>query len=452
MSQPVPVPLRYRVTHRYEKVTMSSSEEQRLLDIVSWKSIPNLAHGRTAYEALQIPANCPGFEKDTLSGVKMKGVGTSQSLMVDYSATRVQSFWSPGDEPNEVSNVLVPPSAVPYTGFDGFPHLGIGTDKYFIASSKPSPQGGMLHSRAVLEYESARTLVEAGVPSIVPFAVVEYEDIIYNGEPLGAVICLQREPKMQRIGSIQFQHCIYGACKSADNLYDEVRSAFGVSGDAQTESTRLATVSGLARHVGGLMRQFSAAGLYRYAPEWTNFEYDSRTHELFLTDLDSSLPLSSLQPEERILEIGRDLVSSLYRCIGKLAYPTALRSYSINGIRRFDPLKHLLGGYFPTAPDAVVQAISEKLLSVFIPHFALLQRHADHICGSWTWDRRVSYKMDHEIFWLCAMREIWPLLADSALFEAHPNSMTQEKLDRMAKEFLVDRADYYDYLVGGSFS
>ncbi|NKB84798.1 hypothetical protein HED51_23870 [Ochrobactrum grignonense] len=159
------------------------------------------------------------------------------------------------------------------------------------------------------------------------------------------------------------------------------------------------------------MRQFSAAGLYRYSAEFPNFDFDFRHAEVVFTDLDSSLFLDGLEPPARARQILRDAASMIYHLVAKFSGPTALGAYTIKALLKSDPIYAALRGYFHQLNEDDAKRVSQRLWQLYLPHFYLLNMHRDRIIGEWSQERRRSYKMDHHLFFLAVMYFFYGLLS-----------------------------------------
>jgi len=434
--------IKFKITHQFENIDISNQDYAQLLATLGWEAIPPFKQpGRTAWYVLEEDAH---VNDQPLKAAKMKGVG----------------FWNPRPIGKIYSGVLAnlnseeptPPTQDTLESMLTFPHIGFNKEgKYMIAYSAPAPIGGILHERAILEYTSAKILLEHGVPTMIPFMVIDYgEDYQFNGKPMGAVINLSPETDTVRLSCIQYGDAVHrGKNKDVDAYFDRIRASLDLSGDPTEETTRLQTINLLARKVGKLVHDFSAAGLYRYSSEWSNFEYNFSTKEVFLTDLDSTLQLKDVSTALQPLQVLRDLGTAVYRLVVKFGYPTILNDYTLSNVLNFDPLSELLVGYFPEAPYAEIEAISQKLWNCFIPHWMLLKKHEASITTDWSRPRRQTYKMDHDLFYILTITLVFPLFKKSDLSDLYPTDLTREDMLQKAKDYLGDRYEYFQYQLEG---
>ncbi|MDJ0617627.1 MAG: hypothetical protein QNJ63_12930 [Calothrix sp. MO_192.B10] len=444
MSQVLNQQIDYTITHRFPGVNIDDQELEKLLAIASWKRIPKFPRrGRMAWHILDEPASLVSHSNYQLRAAKIKGVGA----------------WNPPDTSRHRDPLLdtfteipIPPTTKPLESFATYPHFGFTKDgEYTFVYSDVAPVGGILHSRALLEFQSAETLVNKGVPTIVPLVVIQYEDSYqFRGKPMGAVISLVPDTAPYRLSEVQFGKAMQrGQDKGADDYYDRIRESLGVKGDANSETTRLETINILARKIGKSTRDFNLAGLYRYSPEWSNFEYDFEHQEILFTDLDSTRHMDELPAEMRTLQALRDLGSVVYRTLAKFGTPSTLDKYTLTNLLQYDPLFELLLGYFHNANQKQLKQISQKLWNCFIPYLFLLKKHRQAIQNEWTSERRRSYKMDHDLFYILAMTMLYPLFCESDVFALYPSNLTLEQLMKKAEIYLGDRYEYFLYLLHG---
>ncbi|MFK7906071.1 MAG: SET domain-containing protein-lysine N-methyltransferase [Chitinophagales bacterium] len=438
--------INYKITHQFEEVEISSQDLKHLLAILRWEEVPPFKQpGRTAWYELQEDASVSTLPNQALRAAKIKGIG----------------FWNPKPEGKIHSGVLAklnseeptPPTTDVLTSMLTFPHIGFGKDgEYMIAYSKAAPIGGILHERALLEYESAKILMENGVPSTIPFMVISYEgEYEFKGKPMGVVVNLSPEADTVRLSIFQYGQAVHhGQDATADAYFDKICNSLGITGQRHLETTRLQVMNLLARKIGALLHDFSAAGLYRYSSEWSNFEYNFGTKEVFLTDLDSTLKLKDLPVNMRPLQVLRDFGTAAYRLIAKFGFPTILNEYTLDNLLTYDPLAELLTGYFPNAPFDQIEPISQHLWNAFIPHWFLLKKHETDINGDWSRPRRQTYKMDHDLFYILAISQVFPLYLQSDLFKKYPTDLTMEDMLQKAENFLGDRYEYFLYLLNGN--
>lgn len=438
--------LNYEITHRYEGVNISDAEFDRLISAAVWKTRPVfLRRGRVARHLLEEPATLVSGSSRQLGVAKLKGVGVYDPAALGRYRDKILDSFS--DEPQQ-------PTTKPLDSFASYPHVGIGKDGSFcFAYGGVAPVGGILHERALREFNTARILHEHGVPTIIPLVVLRYTDMEFEGKPMGAVITLSSEPEPYRLAQVQYLASVQPEKDpAAYAYYEKVVNTLGIEGDPAEEATRLQATRELARDVGKIVHDFSMAGLYRHSSEWSNFEYCFQHKEVFLTDLDSVREMSELTPELRTLQALRDVGTTVYRLISKFSTPTALGKFTISNLMKYDPLIQLLFGYFPDADKQQLRTIASKLWAAYMPYFCLLNKHKEHITGDWDQERRKSYKMDHDLFYVLSMILLFPIFESSDLGRMYPSDLTQEILLERAGNFLGDRFGYLQFLMGNQLT
>ncbi|TVR10830.1 MAG: SET domain-containing protein [Salinarimonadaceae bacterium] len=439
-------PLNYTITHAYDGLAISPEEGRRLFDIASWNGLtPTFTRrGRGAWELLAEPAAIARDPAVTFHAAKLKGVGLWNPRRPDDSAFSNKLHDLDGDAP-------VPPLTDVLEYLVTYPHFGIGEDgEYKFAYSSASPVGGIVHERAHREYWAAERLIEFGVPSVAPFAVVEYDESLrFQGQPMGAVITLSPGAAPYRISEVLFGAGLArGSDPGFDAHYDAMREALGIEGDPDDERVRLRVICALAREAGELLHDFSLAELYRYSGDWGNFVYSVESRRLFLIDLDSVQDMRKLPEALQPLQAWRDIASAIYRMVAKLGYPTALDKYTLDNLLAHDPIHAILAGYFTEIPEDELRPVARRLWGYFIPHLFLLKKHAHAIRNEWSGDERKSYKMDHDLFYILALTSLQPLFARSAVGRRYPSPLTQADMFAKAERFLGPRYEYFVWLMG----
>jgi len=438
------LPLDYELTHRFEDLDIADAQFKRLVDTASWNGItPTFTRrGRGSWEILDAPISLKSDPSRRFHAAKLKGVGLWNPTIPGDSAYSNKLADNEGEQP-------VPPMTDLLEYLITYPHFGISNDgEYRFAYSSASPIGGIVHERAHREYWAAERLVQHGVPTIAPLCVVEYEGLKFQDQPMGAVITLSPGTAPYRISEILFGAAMErGADPGFDAHYDRVREDLGVEGGPGDERVRLEVICKLAGQAGKLLHDFSMAELYRYSGDWGNFVYSEEEKHLFLIDLDSVQDINHLPETVRSLQVWRDIASAVYRMTAKLGYPTALGQYTIDNLLEFDPISALLAGYFSEVPETELRKVSGKLWCYFIPHMMLLNKHRDAILTEWDGDRRKSYKMDHDLFYILALTLLQPLFARSPVGAKYPSTITEADMLGKAERFLGERSQYLRYLL-----
>ena len=160
--------LRIKCTHC--KVAVDEELKRSALSRITWEVPPDFKKpGRTAWLVLPQGGGT----------IKLKGVGLwNPASLALYGGVRGEGK----------AETPLPPSTRGYQQKALQKHFGFDDEGHFrMKSGAATPSGGMLHEKAVAEYENATRLVEHGIPSISPILVVEYTDLTFEGKHLGAV-------------------------------------------------------------------------------------------------------------------------------------------------------------------------------------------------------------------------------------------------------------------------
>lgn len=433
--------LRVTLIRKFPKIDLSEKELGTLEDFVSWRRVPVFPRrGRLAWHLFGDPPKRRDDPSVQYQAAKIKGVGVYNPP--EGLRGRDPVFKETLTEPR-------PPTTEPLSSFVTYPHLGFASDTSFMAAyGDVAPVGGITVDKALREYEAAEHLYAAGVPSIAPMLVFNYDDpaLVFQGKQLGAVICGVPDSQPYRISEVQFGAGLGNSeGDQSEVYYRRLLSSFEIEGDPFAEVTRLTLLGQIARQVGERIAQFSRAGLYRYSAELPNFDFDFVRGQVLLTDLDSCDFLSELDHSFQRLQIMRDFASAVYHLIAKFATPRALGHYTVRALLENDPIPHLLDGYFGSDYAQDWTASSRKLWNCFLPHFELLSKYRNDIWDAWSQERRRTYKMDHHLFYVLVMSEFAEHF--SRRTSSFPGTdMPEHRIDAMAQIFLERRYDYFRYL------
>lgn len=415
------------VTHRFGKIDIADSEYQSLLRVITWDIEPHFPFpGRTAWFRFGVKPFLQDGSGLYFHAAKIKGVGIwNPPSYQEYS----------GVHSDEFSSNPLPPLLKGYEYTSQSSHIGFtSTGEYSLVFGDSSPYGGMKYSRALNEYNNAYILYAQHVPSVTPFLVVSWKSLFYENEQLGMVVSLSSEPSPCRLHSV-----LYGDGVSNCNEYvGSVYRSLEINDYLPLDTRRLTAVNILSRKIGGLMQEFSLAGLYRHSGGWDNFHYCTNTTNVFLTDLDSSKLVSELDIDLRSLYILRDFVSVLYKFFVRLVHPLALKLYSLSDLLRYDPIASMISGYFPLAANDRVFRVSKVLWDYFIP-FVEKNKYGNSV------DK--SNKMDRDFFFVLAMTAIFPIFLESKLGEKYLSPFSENDMLERAKLFLGGRYEYAVYLL-----
>ncbi|WP_114946841.1 hypothetical protein [Microvirga calopogonii] len=427
--------LEIEVTHRYAEVRIDAASIEAILERVSWRTVPTFARpGRSAWYVLPRPAAYPGRPGVEYRAAKLKGVGA----------------WNPPDDPrsevqwSEHAASPRPPSTAEYTSTALLRHVGVSRDGEFAeVTSSPAPYGGILHERALLEFDNATSLLEHVVPSIAPLLVVRYPELNFRDRPMGAVVSLspEEQPFRAHVDDV-------GAPGSTKREFiEEVYRALEVAGDPEIPIVQWRAVAAVARRAGALLRAFAEAGHYRYSMQLENFQFDRVRSELILTDLDSSQKLDELPAELQGLELLRDLSAGLHKLAWRLHYFGTLDPWSIERLQRTDPFVEFLRGYFAEFNSLDLTPVVAPLWRLMVPHL-FQRRRLMAVMAGWERERIRSYEVDPPLFCSLAMVLTFPLLDATPSLARRCAGLDRSILAQKIQRFLGPQSsDYLAFLL-----
>lgn len=439
-------PILANLTHKFHEVDISDDIMSNLKSTIQWEITPSFPErGRRAWMVLDKPVKPQNWHSFHLNAIKIKGVGVYDPSIDAQNRDPLYK--------NALTKPL-PPTVEPLNSFVGYPHLGYTQDGEFkVAFGDVAPIGGIIHDRAVNEFESAKHLIKHKIPSITPLAVYKYTDLPkFQGQYLGVVCSLSPNKLPFRLSEIQCGVALSPISRKNDprfTFYNQIKEALEIEDFKDPAITQIKCLNKLAKQVGQLMFKFSESGLCRYSAGFHNFEYDIKLKSPVITDLDSTKFLDTIPEHLKPLEILRDLSSMVYHFTAKLATPKTLGKYNLNNILNENPLCSLIASYFGCQVDAKLIHISNLLWTVFIPHFLLLNGHKDEILNDWSVRRRRSYKMDHHFFFILTMNLIFDHFQNSIFGERYRNILdSKDDFLKKSQRFLgEDRAAYLEFLL-----
>jgi hypothetical protein len=326
-----------------------------------------------------------------------------------------------------------PPTAEPY--YRPNPHLGVSEDgELTIVESEPSPLGGMLLSRARAEFEVAESLQRRGVAAIVPVKVYRYAGLKFSvGDaalPMGAVLTLAPAVAGHRADVLLR---LEAELSQEERVFVE-RLLLPAAGPTRSAGL-LERFALLAGSYGAALRGFADAGFYRHSGSPDNWALDAGGERVYLTDLDSSRPLSECSRVRAPLEVMRDVAGGLFNIAAAILEPRAAPRLPADLVRRVDPFSAFLAGYFDEVPRTAVAAMGGRFLRYVL---ALLGEQRRRLRAAAAGDafRRV---------WMCrrqasslALVVTFELFANSGLRETKglPFSLPDlnERLERFARQ------------------
>jgi hypothetical protein len=314
-------------------------------------------------------------------------------------------------------------------------HFGFtASGEFELEHSAAAPIGGMLHSRAEREFQAASELYQQNVPVTVPLAVVKYDNMTFQGNPMGAVVTLGYDPYPFRCSNVIF------GCDAArkplkhycDSLLDRL-----CGGAGEDKARCIDVLTTMASKFGQRMRAFSSCGLYRHSGGLDNFLYSESCNAVILTDLDSSRPLSELSDNVKVLQILRDLGSVLYKFIDRFSHPIVLSRFQPADLLAADPLAAALVGFFGDHVSSAAKEISAKLSSLWLVAARSGESFGHSSRGETALQCYVHSNMD--LFYAAVIVLTFPLLQQCDLAEQYPYSLTSDHLMRLSENLLHHR-------------
>lgn len=228
-------------------------------------------------------------------------------------------------------------------------HTGVNPDGSFRPIvDPPKPIGGMKFSRAENEFKNAQTLMDNGVPAIMPVAYGKYNNLNWDGEPMGFVVLAlpirdhfrvseMFEPQRSEMGeNVGLSPYLMSFLERRFDFIRPDRPGFPVA----------KFVYDVEKSCGGLLRGFNNSGLCRFAGHTGNYSYDLGARTAILHDLDSSVQIDSLAPAARGLSIVRDLESSIFGFIHSFLHSEMHKVCSKDILKDNNPFEGFLIGYF----------------------------------------------------------------------------------------------------------
>lgn len=431
--------LKVELTHKFDFSTINEDQFNKIIDIVSWKETPYFPHrGRMAWNILDTPVQIKDNPVYSLKAIKIKGVGVYNPQ--SDAKNRDPIFEKTMSKP-------LPPTTQPLESFVSYPHLGFTDNGEFkVAYGSVAPIGGIVHDRAIKEYQTAQHLINNNIPSIVPLAVFKYDSTkLFQGQHLGVVCSFSPSIYPLRLSEVQFGAALEpGKNVNKDLYYNLILESLNIGNTITQSQAQLQCLSKIAYQVGHLMHDFSYSGLYRYSAEFPNFEFDFNRSTPVITDLDSTEFLNDLPQHLRALQVLRDMASMVYHFVAKLATPNSLGKYNFSQLRDANPLLELLTGYFGEIYREKLAKETKKLWLAFAPHYILLNKYKQEILSEWTVKRRRSYKMDHHLFFILVIITLQPYFVESELRKKFgDDGCSLEDLLKKSRLFLDDERFSY---------
>lgn len=424
-----------KVVEQDHRLSLSPRDATAIDDIVSWNAAPTFVKpGRTAWYVLQDPISAPDGGP-TYFAAKLKGVGAWNP---DASGT-------PSGVKGDYPRGLGPPSVTEYAETAQKSHFGIDLKgRFTLVNSEAAPFGAILLRRARQEYENADRLVSSGVSSIAPYALYQYSDLSFNSDVLGAVVCLAPDTSPHALDFL-YEREDAPSPERQHHFKSVLRSL--QLGEGVPQHAAMSAQCRVASLVGDALRQFSAAGLYRYSSSWDNFYLNRRTGAVYLTDLDSSRPWSELPAEVAGLQVMRDLAGALWRLPKQYSESASVADVQLPLILHQDPLARMVTAFFGV-DEAQARRSVAPLWDYSIPHLFLLKRHSNAL-SRWSKEERKSYRIEKGLFHCLAILSLADLYRRRRLHLDLPPVPSQEVLLKSAEQFLGDQMPYVDWMLQG---
>ena len=234
------------ITHFSDQIAIPDDELEDLLKVASWQTQPHFPHpGRTAWHVFKKPVHMKNDTGKTFYAAKLKGLGVwnPQNFPL-YSGVHERAFCC--DAP-------ALPSTFEYKFTSSIPHFGFTEAGCFKqVYSEPTPFGGILHRRAVQEYDNSYKLLAHGVPALVSLLVARLPACYkFMDQDMGIVVSLSEEVEPYRLHLIHFGE--NELSEPERKYYTSLRESIGIPGNFSDEKVRLRTINALSRQIGRLV-------------------------------------------------------------------------------------------------------------------------------------------------------------------------------------------------------
>lgn len=278
-------------------------------------------------------------------------------LPIDISPYGVVKFNGLGVPPHGGEPARLPGRA-PYDrspGLEPDPHFGIDdAGEFVLRLGTDAPLGGITLRAAIREFEAARQLQDAGVPSVGGVAVFRTSTVFGEAqEPLGISVT--------------------GRMSSDDRRASALVPGWGADGDLGVGES-LKQLGEAYRAFGQLLHRFHDAGWCRYSahPDNLGIEPDGT---IVLVDLDTVEPMIAYPPERAELERVRDGMSGLYNLACGFFLPGVMSLVDDAMLRRHEPFSAYLEGWAPGVPG--IEELGAAVVTYVIEAREELRRFAD---------------------------------------------------------------------------
>lgn len=296
--------------------------------------------GRTAILRLEHPII---LNNQKITALKIKGIG-----LCDFEGR------------------ITPPTVEGYSRIH--PHLAFTPEGDFtLLTSAPDVAGGITTTRAKREYANSDVLHTAGTTSAVPIALYqiegkEFETAAHGAPEQLAVVVTGIPATVQQRLDLIFDKDLF-----SDPEKKKIYTSWLPPETEINEQNRFKNVRSIFKAAGQQLRAFHDAGLFRYSGHLENFGvHMDGTQRVYLTDLDSTIPLAgNTTRANAALYIMRDISSLAYGLI-KLSTRRDNIGMTREHIDQIKPLfKAAIEGYFHEVSTEKVDKFSQCLALYF---------------------------------------------------------------------------------------
>lgn len=415
--------INYKIDKVNEKVELSGLDYTHLFRIISWEEVPHFqTPGRTGWYLLNTPVLLDNGV--LIKALKLKGIG----------------LWNPeGRNAKEAQLQPIPPTKEAYRRRSL--HVGFSNDGTIVRiPSEDAPYGGILLRRARMEYDSAEVLQKNHVPSILPYMVVEYPDLVFHGEMMGVAICGCVEQKPYRLLHLGWEYKYVP--EHLQRFYNQIALQNGICDSLETFKGKLKLSVLIGEQYGKAIRGLTESNLYIHSGGWDNIQYDFSRNTVFLTDLDSTRSNKVLSDKVKAISGVRDVVSCLYRYVNKLYYPKAIGVYDVGNLLKYDVIAAIIKGYFYDIDEFRCVQVARKIWRFFLPYFCELKKLGEEI-HTLSSPLRKTLKMELDMFYLVSLHYLYPIMLSVQSRTVMSCSMTADEYEEYVKRYLGDRYDFY---------
>lgn len=336
--------LDFSIVESWSGIDQSHPVIQAVDDVVSWKEKPFFhRHGRSGQLIPKTPLTvaAPNGETYVIEQLKLKGIG-----LYDDQGKASQPDPSAGWEQSDS-------------------HIGItGEGKFIMIPPSIMPMGGILLSRARMEYDVSRTLYENNIPCEIPVRLYQYDNMFYerNGEslPLGAVVTGQLQHGYDRLDAAFKYH------SASDELKTELEKYAQSKGFDISSYPEIAFLKSAYESYGSYLRKFSQCGLYRHSAHPSNIGFSTRLKDIYLTDIDSCRWLSECTDVAKPMQVMRDALSTFSHLLIMFTDPHDIHRFPSEKVLEAGLFRAYLKSYYYDVPDALIDGFVQIVERYYI--------------------------------------------------------------------------------------